>query len=82
MTKSANSIVIVIYCNKDGDKYIERMTRGDFLQKLKDHEWGENPKFAPAGTVPDLDYFSGGLIVIDGDGIEPRPVQTVTEFTL
>ena len=75
-------IVIVISCSEDGDKTIVRMTKAELLKKLKEHYWGENPKFAPAGTVPDLDYFGGGLIIIDGDVVEPRPIQTVTEFAL
>ena len=76
-----DKMIVVIYCNEDGDTSIYRMPKSEFLQKLKLHHWGEDPKFAPTGTVPNLDHFVG-LVVVDGDVVEPKPIQTVTEFTL
>lgn len=76
-----SDIVIVISCNEDGDKSIDRMRKEEFLARLKRDCYGSKPVFQPAGTVPNLDCFSG-LIVIEGDVIVPKAVQRVTEYEI
>jgi hypothetical protein len=76
-----NNIVIVINCTEDGDRHVSRLTKAEFLWKFKSDHWGKKPKFAPAGSVPDMSLFVG-IIVIDGDIVVPRPVQVVTEYEL
>lgn len=75
------NVVIVISGTRDGDKYIYRMTKHELLSKLKERHWGEDVKFADAGTVPELDGFVG-LIVIKGDVVAPRPIDVVKEWDL
>jgi hypothetical protein len=74
-------MIIIISCGEDGDRSIYRMTKAELLTKINEDYWGEDVKFAPAGEVPDLDYFVG-MIVIDGDIVAPQPAKVVTEWTL
>lgn len=72
--------LIVIYCSEDGDKSIYRYTKADFAKKIEGMlREGSQPKFAEAGKLPNLDYFEG-YIVIEGDIIQPTPVETVTKY--
>lgn len=78
----AKDIVIVVHVNEDGEPYIHRLTKMEFLKRLKDHYWGEDIEFQAAGTVPSDMMSCNKFIVIDGDVIEPRPVKVVEEYEL
>jgi hypothetical protein len=76
-------MLIVISCSEDGDRSSYRMTKAELLTRLNDKDdWGGGDTvFAPAGGVPDLEYFVG-VIIIDGDIVAPHPEKTVTEWAL
>ena len=81
---ATDTIVIVIYCNEDGDRYFERMRKSTLLSKLKDNHWGRDIKFATSDQADkgDLGDAFVGLIVIDGDVVVPRAVSVTTEYSL
>lgn len=76
--------VVVLYFNEDGDvPSVNQMSKEEFLSRLEENYWGENPKFAdmkPGWTI-DTDSFVG-LVVIEGKVIVPKPVQVATKYEI
>lgn len=77
-------IVIVIHCNEDGNGTLYRITEDEFLCRLKEHYWGENPRFLERSSTErfDLDSFVGLVIIKGGDIVVPQPSVVVKEYKL
>ena len=68
--------MIIICFNEDGDlPTVEELTREEFLKDLNTDKWGENPAFTPSANIS-VNRFVG-LMVIDGEIVQPRPKTTV-----
>lgn len=76
--------VIAIYCSVDGDKSIEFTTKDAFMKKMESYYLKDGiplPRFAKPGEELCLDNFSG-YILIEGEVVAPKPVETVTKYEL
>lgn len=73
--------MILISCSEDGDHSFGIITKEAFLRHMNEGYYGDNPVFAEPGKAVDLERFSG-YILIDGDIVQPKPVQHVTKYTI
>lgn len=76
-------MLLVINFTEDG-LYTYRIEKEEFLEKLNNQYFGENPKFLSAEDMKEIYEFHWplGLLVIEGEIVQPKPISVVKEFTL
>jgi hypothetical protein len=78
-------VIIEIICTEDGDKYFKVYTEAEYLESLNCNiETGQGaPDFLMPNKAGEIDLDSAaGTILIRGEVIKPRAVETVSRFTL
>lgn len=75
---------VIVVSSSDGDVTIQRLTREQLSQRLKEHYWGNEPRFLAVADFGQSDWLDltarGGIVIIDGDVIVPKPKQVVVEY--
>lgn len=76
-----NDSYIVISFSEDGDPpIVKTMTADELKGKLKEHWWGERPKFVQPCKQFDAGSSGGALMIIKGEIVVPKAVQVTTEY--
>lgn len=68
--------------NSDGDTHVEEVDEKTLKQRLADKHYGEVGFLHRIGRDTDTNYWGENILIIKGEAIMPRPVQTVTEYKL
>lgn len=78
-----SELITIIRFNEDGDlPSVEQMTKDEFLDRLNEDYYGDEPEFAePRFRKIDTGSFTG-IVVIDGPIIKPKPEEVVTKYKL
>lgn len=66
--------------NSDGDTHVVPMTRQQLLARLNDGEFGNG--FMAKVQDTDTGLWSDRCLLIKGEIVTPKPVQTVTEYAI
>lgn len=74
---------LLIKFSEDGDlPRVEHVSAEELRKRLKEHYYGERPKFAEPGKDVNGEYSGGVLVVIKGEIVVPKAVQVATEWDL
>ena len=68
--------------NSDGETHVEEVNEKTLKQRLSDKYYGEVGFLYRIGTDTDTSCWGDNILIIKGEAIMPRPVQTVTEYKL
>tara|TARA_R100001594_G_scaffold121248_2_gene157050 strand:- start:338 stop:565 length:228 start_codon:yes stop_codon:yes gene_type:complete len=69
--------------NTDGDTIVSSMTKEVLEERLNEDWYGTDVKFL--NEIPknnDTNYWGEDILIIKGDIVTPKPVQTVTEYEI
>lgn len=75
---------IFVIRNSDGDTYVEQTTEEKFLKDLAAGEYGGRHCLTAedAKKKADTNYWGNGMLVIRGEVVIPKPIESITKYTL
>jgi hypothetical protein len=72
----------VVYCT-DGPPVFRRYSESALKKALANNDFGKDPHFWDGSIAIGLDAMQPGtLVIIKGEAVIPRPIKTVTEYSL
>jgi len=68
--------------NSDGDTTVDAINKTELLKRIKEGYYGGTGVFKDLPSQRDTNYWGENLLIIKGTIVEPKPVETVTEYDI
>ena len=66
--------------NIDGDTYVDVLSAQELTERLNENYYGRSVEFLDTVSNHDTNYWGDGHLIIKGEIVIPKPVETVTKY--
>lgn len=68
--------------NGEGDTTVTEFTKEKLIKALEDNNWGEGIEALTTIKERDTNYWGGRILIIKGNIVTPKPVETVVRYDI